>query len=195
MTQHYSWDYTDTKTVVEAYQLFTGETPLESQMPSLLAFVDGQQASYAANGLDPTLGGYEAISLGLATSAESDSQFFQRDAQADSAFGDDTNTLADTIFVEGMYSDIYDAPISTAVRDHYLSQLNYFQSLYTGVYSDVALMSHAAVAGQMLGYAQLSQNYASDYNTLGDLFWSDATDFNGTAVGFDTNGIIYYGIS
>ena len=192
MTVQKFWDATDAITVASTYQAILGVSPAEANMDALLAFVDGQQAAYAAQGLNAVLGGYEAMGNGLADSVtgSTNSDFAFRHAQA----GASTGAAADVIFVEGMFFDLYDGGITQPVRDHYLAQLNYFQAQYAGVFADANLHARAVVAAQMLGQAHLNNITASDQYFAAVLFTQDALDSNGTQVGFSTNIETYYGV-
>ena len=124
------------------YDYVFGATPNSLHLDMLSPFVLNQIMSpgYQAT-FDPTLGGYEALGLGLASTPE----FIQAFAQG-----------GENDFIVDNYLNAFNRAPTTAQIEHFENQLSYFESLYLNVGIDpttAALGARGAVLGQIIGVA------------------------------------------
>jgi len=140
-----------------------GVTPDTARLDILAPFAQLQYNYYASIGvLDPSLGPYEALGMGLSETTAFIQQF---------------GSLTDNEFITSSYLKAFDRGATNAQIVHFQGQIDYFEALYTGagIAPDAAaIRARGAVVGQMLGYAV--KEAGNDYHDAAQLFLVDATD-------------------
>ncbi len=163
------------------YDRVFGATPSSTKLTELAAFCKGQAESpgYLATS-DPRLGAFEALGMALAETSQFTSKF---------------GTLSDSAFVSAAYLTAFGRSPTTAQSQHFLSQNNYFEQLYTsaGISASVAdLRAKGAVLGQMYGFAVKEASNEASKDAVAFLF--DAADGN-VAYGAPLGGFAFAGLA
>lgn len=142
---------------------YFGANPSEQHLSDLITFSSVQLEFYTKMGvLNPALGPYEALGLGL-----SETQAFQ------SRYG----ALSDTDFLSSAYADVFGNAPGSAQAVHFADQIAYFENLYVGAGQTEAqadLHAKGAVLGQMVGFATIFEAHSLSYDDVAIRFLKDA---------------------
>lgn len=130
-----------------------GFAPDAAELNVLIDFTTPQYAYGQQIGvLDPTIYAFEALGVALASTAT----YFQ-DTYGPTVPTYPNSPAGDAQFATDAYLDVFGHAATSAQVDHFIAQLDYFETLYTaaGVFGsaeNIDLLARGAVYGQMLGF-------------------------------------------
>lgn len=134
------------------YTKVYGFHPDDAQLNILIEFTTPQYAYGQQIGvMSPSVYAFEALGLALASTAN----LFQNTYGPSNSIYPNT-TIGDAQFVTDAYNDVFGHPGNSAQVQHFVTQLNFFEDIYTasgsfGSAANVNLSARSAIYGQMLG--------------------------------------------
>ena len=142
---------------------FFGSQPTKEHLAELTQFSAQQFSAYTKAGvLDPAIGPYEAIGLGLSNTIAFQAKYGQP---------------SDADFLSTAYQDVFGRAPTADQTKHFNDQIMFFEKLYAGVGQNAAqadLHARGAILGQMMGIAVIYEADQHKFDDAASLFLHSA---------------------